>query len=51
MTNLAEDPAYADTKRDLVRRMWRALHREEDSAINAYITVGLAPWGPAEAFR
>ena len=26
-------------------------HRESDAAINAYITVGLAPWGPAEAFR
>ncbi len=24
---------------------------EDDSAINPYITVGLAPYGPAEAFR
>ena len=26
-------------------------HQRADTAINAYITVSLAPWGPAEAFR
>jgi len=51
MTNVAEDPAYADVKRDLVRRMWKFAYQEEDTATNAYITVGLAPYGPAEAFR
>jgi arylsulfatase A-like enzyme len=51
MHNLADDPAREDTVRDLCGRMWRFAHREDDTAINPYITVGLAPFGPAEAFR
>ena len=51
MTNLAGDPAYAEVVRDMCRRMWRFAAAEDDAAINPYITVGLAPWGPAEAFR
>ena len=51
MVNVAGDPAYEPIKRDLVRRMWRFARRERDGAINGYITVSLAPWGPAEAFR
>jgi hypothetical protein len=31
--------------------MWRFAYREDDTAINPYVTVGLAPFGPAEAFR
>jgi len=51
MRNVAEDPAYAAAKRDLLRRLWQFALREEDTAINSYVTVGLAPFGPAEAFR
>jgi len=51
MRNLAHDPAYEEIKRDLCRRMWRFAYREDDTVINPYITVGLAPYGPAEAFR
>ncbi|KPK80737.1 MAG: hypothetical protein AMJ81_11490 [Phycisphaerae bacterium SM23_33] len=51
MRNLAADPAYEQVKRDLVGRMWRFAHRQQDTAINNYITVSLAPYGPAEAFR
>jgi arylsulfatase A-like enzyme len=51
MTNVADDPAYADVKHDLVRRLWKFAYEEEDTATNAYITVGLVPYGPAEAFR
>jgi arylsulfatase A-like enzyme len=51
MTNLSEQSAYAEIKRDLVRRMWRFACRENDTVINDYITVGLTPYGPAEAFR
>ena len=51
MRNVADDPAYEEVKRDLCGRMWRFARREEDTAINGYITVGLAPYGPAEAFR
>ncbi len=51
MRNVADDPAYEDVKRLLCRRLWRFAYREDASAINPYITVGLAPFGPAEAFR
>ena len=51
MHNLAADPAYADVVREMCRRMWRFAYHEDDTAINPYITVGLAPYGPAEAFR
>jgi len=51
MVNVSADPAYQAIQRDLVRRMWRFARRENDSAINSYITVSLAPWGPAEAFE
>jgi arylsulfatase A-like enzyme len=51
MVNLAEDRALDGTKRELLRRMWRFAHREDDvHAINSYITTGLAPYGPALAF-
>ncbi len=49
--NLADDPACEAIKRELVRRMWRFAHEEGDGAINGYITVSLAPYGPAEALR
>jgi arylsulfatase A-like enzyme len=51
LRNVADDPAYAQVVREMCRRMWRFAYREDDSAINPYITVGLAPYGPAEAFR
>lgn len=51
MKNLAGDPAYNEIKRQLCRRMWRFAKKENDTATNGYITVGLAPYGPAEAFR
>jgi arylsulfatase A-like enzyme len=51
MHNLASNPAYECQKRRMVQRMWTFAHDEDDSAINPYITVSLAPYGPAEAFR
>ena len=51
MRNVADDPAYAEVKREMCGRMWRFAYEEDDAAINPYITVGLAPYGPAEAFR
>lgn len=50
MRNLAADPAYQARKRDMLRRMWRFAHRQNDTAISGYITTALAPYGPAEAF-
>jgi choline-sulfatase len=51
MHNLANDPAYEDVKREMCHRMWQFAYEEDDTAINPYITVSLAPYGPAEAFR
>jgi arylsulfatase A-like enzyme len=51
MHNLADDPVYDAVKREMCGRMWRFAYQEDDTAINPYITVGLAPYGPAEAFR
>ena len=51
MRNLADNPAYEQIKRELCGRMWRFACSEDDGATNGYITVGLAPYGPAEGFR
>ena len=51
MTNLIADPQYAAIVRQMCGRMWRFACREQDTATNGYITVGLAPYGPGEAFR
>jgi len=51
MVNLAAKPEYEAVKREMVRRIWRFAEREGDTATSGYITVSLAPWGPAEAFR
>jgi arylsulfatase A-like enzyme len=51
MINLAMDPDYEEIKRQMCARMWRFAYQESDTVINPYITVGLAPYGPAEAFK
>lgn len=51
MYNLANEPAYMETIRKLSRKMWQFAYENDDALINPYITVGLAPFGPAEAFR
>jgi len=51
MRNLAADPAYQDVIQQMCARLWRFAYQEADSAINPYVTVGLAPYGPAEAFQ
>lgn len=48
--NLAADPAYTGVVRTMCRRLWRFAQEHGDGAINDYVTVGLAPFGPAEAF-
>lgn len=50
MINLASRPEYESIKRELVGRLWRFAYEQGDSMINPYITVGLAPYGPGEAF-
>lgn len=51
MHNLAKDPAHKDTVKMLCRKMWQFAYENDDALVNPYITVGLAPFGPAEAFR
>ena len=51
MHNVAGDPAYEAVKRQMCRRLWRFAYREKDRTHCSYITVGLAPYGPADAFR
>jgi arylsulfatase A-like enzyme len=50
MKNVADDPAYEQIKREFCGRMWRFAREQGDGATNSYITVSLAPYGPAEAF-
>lgn len=50
LKNLAHDPSYEDIKRHLCGKMWQCAYNEHDAAPSRYITVGLAPYGPGEAF-
>ncbi|OGV52873.1 MAG: hypothetical protein A2017_17070 [Lentisphaerae bacterium GWF2_44_16] len=47
MRNLADFPEYEEIKKELCRQMWAFARKEGDPMINNYITVGLAPLGPA----
>ncbi len=49
--NLADDDSHSETKHELCARMMRLQSEAGDACPSAYITVGLHPWGPAEAFR
>jgi len=51
MNNLAQDPEYLPVIKAMCHRLWQFALSEGDTATNAYITVGLTPFGPAEAFR
>lgn len=52
LKNVARDPAYADIKHKLVRKMWRFAEKEGDETIfNHYGTLAFAPWGPADALQ
>ena len=50
LRNLAGNPAYTGVVREMCGRLWRFARDEGDGATNPYITVGLAPFGPAAAF-
>jgi arylsulfatase A-like enzyme len=49
LVNQARNPAYAETVRDLLGRIWRFARREQDKVPNSYLTVALAPCGPGLA--
>jgi arylsulfatase A-like enzyme len=46
MVNQARNPAYAETARDLLTRIWRFARQEGDKVPNRYLTVAFAPFGP-----
>ncbi|MDA3959875.1 MAG: sulfatase-like hydrolase/transferase [Planctomycetota bacterium] len=49
--NLNGDPRYAQQLEDLCSRMWRFASEHDDTCINPYIMVGMAPYGPAYGLR
>jgi len=49
--NLAGDDSYAGIKHELCAKMMKLQSEAGDACPSAYITVGLHPWGPAEAFK
>lgn len=49
--NFSADPFYQPVKQELVRQLWQFAYQEFDTMTNPYITVGLASYGPGEAFR
>ena len=50
LVNLAMRAEHRETIRGLCRHLWQIAHAENDTMINDYYTVGLAPFGPAQAF-
>jgi choline-sulfatase len=50
LVNCVADPACATVRDDLCRRMWRFAYDHGDTCTDSYLTVGLAPRGPIEAF-
>ncbi len=51
LVNLEAHPDYQTIKRELYGKLWRFAWEQQDTQINPYITIALAPYGPAEAFR
>lgn len=49
LVNQARNPAYAATVREMLGRLWRFARREGDKVPSSYLTVALAPCGPAMA--
>jgi len=49
--NLAADDSRAGLRRELCAKLMKLNSEAGDACPSAYITVGLHPWGPAEAFR
>ena len=51
MVNVFGDAAHDGVVREMCGRMWRFMEKEQDGAFMSYITISLAPYGPADAFR
>ncbi len=43
-------PGLDAVRRDLLHRMWQFAHEQGDTIFNSYVTVALAPYGPAQGF-
>lgn len=51
LNNVIDDPENQEVIHKLSRRIWKFAKKTDDTCINPYIMIGLAPYGPAEAFR
>lgn len=49
--NLYGSGEYEDVVRRMSAKLWRFAADHEETCINPYIMVGLAPYGPAQAFE
>ena len=49
--NLAGDPKYGETVKDLMSRIWRFAYENGDTCVNHYVMVSLAPYGPGIIFQ
>jgi len=49
--NLIDEEEYQEVVRMMCQKMWDFARKTGDVCINPYIMVGLAPYGPAEAFK
>lgn len=48
--NLASNPRYMETIRQLSRKLWQFAYDTNDVCVNSYIATALATYGPGEAF-
>ncbi|MFW6271119.1 MAG: sulfatase/phosphatase domain-containing protein, partial [Bacillota bacterium] len=51
LNNVIDDPENQEIVRKLCGKLWEFAQKTDDTCINPYIMVGLAPYGPGEAFR
>jgi arylsulfatase A-like enzyme len=49
--NLADRPEHKPTMRALAKRLWQFAHDNRDTAVNSYIMVSLAEFGPGIIFE
>jgi arylsulfatase A-like enzyme len=49
--NLADSPEHKPTMRAMAKRLWQFAHDNRDTAVNSYIMVSLAEFGPGIIFE
>ena len=51
LNNVIDKEENEDIVHKLSRKVWKFAYKTDDTCINPYIMVGLAPYGPGEAFK